>query len=110
MSGRLISFDKLPGVRPVGVWENWHRLFAKCIMKVMGYEATHACKDDQFYAGLNVVIDGAVHGVQSIWDDNSTKENGGFNLLTQRTPLMRLIESGCCGRFAIYGRLEIVLF
>ena len=35
---------------------------------------------------------------------------GSFYLLMQRTPLMRLIQSECCGRFDICGCLEIVLF
>ena len=35
---------------------------------------------------------------------------GNFHLLTQRTPLMKWIKSECCGQFAIYGCMELVLF
>ena len=81
MSVCLIALDKLPGVRPVGVGETWRQLFAKCVLKVTGPEDTHTCKDDQLCAVLKVGINGTVHGVQSIWDANSTKENWGFYLL-----------------------------
>ena len=46
MSGRLIALDNPPGVRTVGVVEMWRRLFAKCVLKVMGYEATNVWRDD----------------------------------------------------------------
>ena len=32
MSIRLITLDKQPGVRPVGVGETWRRLMAECIL------------------------------------------------------------------------------
>ena len=35
---------------------------------------------------------------------------GGVYLLTQKTPLMILIESECCGRFSINDRMELVFF
>ena len=48
--------------------------FAKCVLKVIGSESTHSCRDDQLCAVLKVVINEAVHVVQSIWGANSTKE------------------------------------
>ena len=72
MSGFLIKLDKFPGVRLVGVGETWHHLFEKYVLKVMGYESTHSCRDDQIYAGLKAGIDGAVHGVHYILKTNST--------------------------------------
>ena len=73
MYGRLIVLDNLPGVRPLGIRETWRQFFAKCMLKFMGPEATHTCKDDQLCMGLKSGIDGAVHMVQSIWYANSTK-------------------------------------
>ena len=81
MSGRLIALDKQPGVRPVGVGETWRRLFAKIILKVTGPEATMACQDDQLFPGLKVGIDGAIHGVQSLRDENLSTEEWGFLLV-----------------------------
>ena len=66
MSGRLIILDKLPGVRLMGVGETWRHLFSKCVLKVTGYEATYACKDEHICTGLKAVIDGAVHRVQYV--------------------------------------------
>ena len=105
--GHLIALDNKPGVRPVSVRETWRQLFAKCFLEVTGPEATHACKDYQLCTVFKSLIDGAVHGVQSIWDANSTVVIGYFYLLTRKPYLMRLIESGCCGPYAIYERLLV---
>ena len=59
-------------MRPVGVGETWCRLFAKCVLKVTVYDATHACRNDQLCAVLKYGIEGEVNGVQSIWEDNLT--------------------------------------
>ena len=45
----------------------------KCVLKVTGYEGTHVCSDDQVCAGLKAGIDVVVHGVQNIWEANSTE-------------------------------------
>ena len=47
MSGQLIALDKQPGVCPLGAGENRRWLFYKCVVKVVGTEATHTCNDDQ---------------------------------------------------------------
>ena len=67
MSGRMIALDELPVVHPLGAGETCRRIFAKCVLKITGSEATHACRDDQICAGLKAVINGLVHGAQSIW-------------------------------------------
>ena len=66
MSGQLVALAKHPGVRPVGVGETWWSLFSKIVLKFTGPEATMACQYDQFCAGLEAVIDGAIHGVRSL--------------------------------------------
>ena len=63
MSGRLIALDKQPGIRLVGVGETCHRIFSKCVLKVTGPEANHACKDYQIWAGLKAGIDGRYMGL-----------------------------------------------
>ena len=62
----------------MGARETWDQLCEKCVPKVTGSEANHARKDNKLCAGLKEGIDGAVHGVQFIWEDNSTNENWGF--------------------------------
>ena len=39
------------------------------MLKVTGLEVTMACQDYQLCDGLKAGIDGAVHGVQAIWDE-----------------------------------------
>ena len=73
VSGHLISLNKLPRVRPVGLGETWRQFFTKFVLKFMGPEATHACKYDQSCMVMKAVFSGAVHGFQSIWEANSTK-------------------------------------
>ena len=75
MSGRLIVLEKHPSVRPVRVGETWRRLFSKIMLKVTVPEATMAYQDDQLCAGLKAGINGAVYGVQDIWDEKSTTED-----------------------------------
>ena len=36
MSGRLITLNKQPGIRPVGVGETWRRLMEKFMLRVAG--------------------------------------------------------------------------
>ena len=69
ISGHLIRLDKQPGLRPVGARETWRRLFFNIVLNVTGPEATIACQDYQLCYRLKAVIDGAVHRVQSIWDE-----------------------------------------
>ena len=40
----------------------------------MGPEATMAYQDDQLCAGLKAGIDGAIHRVQALWDENVSTE------------------------------------
>ena len=74
MSGRQIALDKQPDIRPDGVKEIWRRLFAKIVLKVTGPDSTMACQDDHLCAGLKAGINGAIHGVRSIWDENLSTE------------------------------------
>lgn len=75
MSIRLIMPKKQPGVCTVSIRETWRHIFANCVLNVMRTKATNACQDGQIYAGSKAVIDKFVHGVQAIWDDNSSLEN-----------------------------------
>ena len=91
MSDRLIVMDNIPVLRPVGVRETWRQFFDKHVLNVTGTEATHRCKDRHLCALSKADIIGSVQGDQSIWGTNSTKKNVIFYLLTQITPLTRLI-------------------
>ena len=42
ISVQIIALDKQQGVHPFGVRETWQRLFAKCILRIMGAKSTNA--------------------------------------------------------------------
>ena len=46
----------------------WRSIFVKILLKVAGPEATMECQDDPLCAGLKAGINGAIHGVQDLWD------------------------------------------
>ena len=81
MSGRMIALDKQPGVRPVGVGKMWRRFPATIVLKVTGTEATMARQDDQLCDKLKAVIDGAIHRVQALWDENPSMEERFLKLI-----------------------------
>ena len=69
MACRLVALDKQPGVRPVGIGEIYRRLWAKCLLKVAGSQATAACDNLNLCAGLAAGIEGAVHAVRLVWEN-----------------------------------------
>ena len=52
MSGRLITIDKQPGIRPFRVGETWRLLMEKFLLKVAGPEAKVACGKTQLAEGV----------------------------------------------------------
>ena len=80
MSGQLIALDKHPGVRPVGIGETWRRLLAQIALKVTGPEEKIVCQDDQLCTVIKARIYEAIHGVQALWDKNSSTEEWYFLL------------------------------
>ena len=68
-----------------------------------------ACQYNQLCDGLKAQIDGAIHEVQALWDENLTTEERGFFSWAQITCSTGLIESECFGRSETYGRPDIFL-
>ena len=66
--------------------------FSKIVLKVTVLEATIACQDEQLCAGLKAGIDGAIHGVQALWDENSTTEEWGFFLVDAKNTFNKIIQ------------------
>jgi hypothetical protein len=56
-AGQLVSLDKCPGVRPVGIRESWDRLTAKCILFIAGGKTKEEYGVDQLCAGLKAGIE-----------------------------------------------------
>ena len=59
----LVSLDKSPGVRPVGILETLRRALTKFVMRAAGEQAKTACGNLQLYKGLEAVIYGATHAM-----------------------------------------------
>ena len=68
-------------MHPVSVGETWRHIFANIVLKVTGTEATIPCHGDQLITWIEVGIDGAVHGIQDIWDKNLAMEDWVFLLV-----------------------------
>ena len=71
MANRLVALDKQPGTRPVGIGEIYRRLWAKCLLKAIGSQATAACGNYNLCAGLQAGIEGAIHAIRSVFHDPS---------------------------------------
>ena len=71
MANRLVALDKEPGTRPVGIGEIYRRLWAKCLLKAIGPQATAACGNLNLCAGLQAGIEGAIHAVRAVFSDPS---------------------------------------
>ena len=86
-SGRMISLEKQPGIRPVGVEETWIRLMTKCLLRVMGKEANYACRKYQLSGGVYEGIEGRIHAMPALWEEHSQEEDWGFLLIDTRNSL-----------------------
>ena len=71
MSGILIGLNMCPGVRPVSVGENRHRMLVKCMLMVTGAEAKEACGKEQLCGGMEAIIEGGIHMVQLLWKQHA---------------------------------------
>ena len=112
MSGRLITLEKQPVVCPINVGETWRCLFAKCVLKVTGHEATNAYHDDQSCERLKAGIDGAgpYTAFKLFGTLNRPQKIGIFYLSTQYICSTKKIALEYCGQFTIYCYPELVLF
>ena len=84
MSGRLIALDKQPWIRTVGVGEPWRRMMAKCLLRGEGPEAKAACGTTRLEGGLETGIEGAIHAILVLWEEQETEEDWGFLLIEAR--------------------------
>lgn len=71
MANRLVALNKEPGTCPVVIVEICHRLWAKCLLKTIGSQATTACGNYKLCVGLQVGIEGAVHAVRAVFSNHS---------------------------------------
>ena len=60
----LVTLDKRPRVRPVGIGETLHRALDKLVMRAAGDQAKTSCGNLQLCAGLEARIEGYTHAVE----------------------------------------------
>ena len=84
MSGRLITLDKHPGIRTVGVGETWRRMMAKCLLRVAGLEAKAARGTTQLAGRVEAGIEVAIHAMRVLWEEHKQEEDWVFLLIDAR--------------------------
>jgi hypothetical protein len=82
--GHLLAFDKMSGVRPIGIGQTWQCDIAKSVLLVTVNEVTMTCKTDNLCGGLEGGVDGAIHSAQAMWDMHHMEEDWGFPLIEAR--------------------------
>eukprot|EP00978_Attheya_sp_CCMP212_P041079 scaffold231101_cov38-Attheya_sp.AAC.1 len=81
MACRLLSLNKWPGIRPIGVGEVWRRLITKVNLMVTVEAAKAVCGDNQLCVGLEAGVEGAIHAMRLIYEDHKMEEDWGFLLV-----------------------------
>ena len=63
MACSMVTLDKRPEVRPVGIGETLRRALAKLVMRVAGAQSKTSCGNLQLCADLEAVIEGESYAV-----------------------------------------------
>ena len=71
MACRLIALDKCPGVRPIGVGEVPRRILSKVMAAATSADVEELCGTNQLCSGLKAGIEGAVHAIKELYEENS---------------------------------------
>ena len=78
MSSRFIALDKCPGVRPIAIGEELRRIVCKALAFATGSDVAELCGVSQLCSGLEAGIEGAVHAIRDLFEDN---RGNGWGLL-----------------------------
>ena len=80
----MVTLDKRPEVRPVGIGETLRRALAKLVMRVAGAQSKTSCGNLQLCADLEAVIEGESYAVvqtrleraRQIWSKEEARRPG----------------------------------
>jgi hypothetical protein len=80
-------------------------------VKLGGEQSTNAlvkdaCGIDQFCAGLESGIEGAIHAMQHMWETNEAEEEWGFLLIDAKNAFNEQNRTASCGRLGMSGQAE----
>ena len=70
MASRLIALDKCPGVCPIRVGEVLRRILGRVMALATGMDVEIECMTDQLCSGLKAGIEGAVHAMRQLFEEN----------------------------------------
>ena len=59
-------------------------MMTKCLLRVTGPEAKAACGTTHLTGGLEAGIEGAIHAMRVLWEEQKTEEDWGFLLIDAR--------------------------
>ena len=97
---RLITLDKKPGVRPIGICETVRRIIAKAILRVIKSDVQSSAGSIQLCAGQIGGAEAAIHAVRELFESDDTEAvllvdaHNAFNSLNRQVAL-RNIPSLC---------------
>ena len=92
VSGRLIALDKCSGVRPIGIGECLRRIICKSLPEFTKIDLEETCSTDQLACGLKAGVEGAIHALSDVFDDN--KEDGCGMLLMDASNAFNSLNRG----------------
>jgi hypothetical protein len=88
MANRLVALDKQPGTCPVGIGEVYRQLWAKCLLKAIGAQATAACGCWRFY----LFIEDSIEKILRLVFSYSGKKPKDHFFLFESSTTIRLVK------------------
>ena len=87
---RLVTLDKQPGVRPIGIGEVLRRVIGKIVMKILRKDILKATGSQQLCAGKDAESKAAIHAVYDMFNEDETEvilmvdASNAFNLINAK--------------------------